>query len=83
MKSKIIALPVALSSILILGACGDDDVDVEDIEVNDPMQEDNGENDTETENEANDEEEKDEVEDVDQEMQDEGSINDSSDDAND
>ncbi|MEI4771657.1 hypothetical protein WAX74_18710 [Psychrobacillus sp. FJAT-51614] len=82
MKRKMIALPLALSSLLIIGACGDDDADVEDIEVNDPVLEDDGENDTGIENEANDEKEKIE-EDEDPEMQDEGSINDSTDDAND
>lgn len=58
MKRKIIALPLALSSLLILGACGDDDTDVDEIEVNDPLLEDDGENDAGIENEANDEEEK-------------------------
>ncbi|MCZ8535128.1 hypothetical protein [Psychrobacillus psychrodurans] len=58
MKRKMIALPLALSSLLILGACGDDDTDVDEIEVNDPLLEDDGENDAGIENEANDEEEK-------------------------
>ncbi|SEN72206.1 hypothetical protein SAMN04487786_0154 [Paenisporosarcina quisquiliarum] len=58
MKRKMIALPLAISSLLILGACGDDDADVDDIEVNDPLLEDDGENDAGIENEANDEEEK-------------------------
>lgn len=85
MKRKLIALPLALSSLLILGACGDDDADVEDIEVNDPVIEDDGENDAGVEDEANNEDEKmKEVEEnEDEEMQDEGSINDSTDDAND
>lgn len=86
MKRKMIALPLALSSLLILGACGDDeDTEIQDIEVNDPMLEDDGENDTGIENEANNEEEK--IEDVEEseepETQDEGSVNDSVDDAND
>lgn len=86
MKRKMIALPLALSSLLILGACGDDeDMEIQDIEVNDPMLEDDGENDTGIENEANNEEEK--IEDVEEneepETQDEGSVNDSVDDAND
>ena len=85
MKRKMIALPLALSSLLILGACGDDDADVEEIEVNDSQLEDDGENDTGVEKEANDENA--EVEEVEEneeeEMQDEGSINDSVDDAND
>ncbi|WP_419958875.1 hypothetical protein [Psychrobacillus sp. BM2] len=85
MKRKMVALPLALSSLLILGACGDDDTDVDEIEVNDPLLEDDGENDTGIENEANDEEEKiEEVEEnEDAETQEEGSINDSTDDAND
>lgn len=45
MKRKIIALPLALSAAFLLGACGDNDDDVEDIEVNDPLLEDDGEND--------------------------------------
>lgn len=86
MKRKMIALPLALSSLLILGACGDDeDTEIQDIEVNDPILEDDGENDTGIENEANNEEEK--IEDVEEyeepETQDEGSVNDSVDDAND
>lgn len=81
MKRKMIALPLALSSFLILGACGDEDTDVEDIEVNDPVKE----NDAGVENDTNDEDtEKDEVEEnEEEEKQDEGSINDSVDDAND
>lgn len=86
MKRKMIALPLALSSLLILGACGDDeDTEIQDIEVNDPILEDDGENDTGIENEANNEEEK--IEDVEEneepETQDEGSVDDSVDDAND
>lgn len=86
MKRKMIALPLALSSLLLLGACGDDeDTEIQDIEVNDPILEDDGENDTGIENEANNEEEK--IEDVEEneepETQDEGSVNDSVDDAND
>lgn len=75
MKRKTIALPLAISSILLLGACGEDDTDVDNIEVNDPLLEDDGENDTGIENEANDEEEKieEEVEEnEDAETQDEG-----------
>lgn len=45
MKRKIIALPLALSTALLLGACGDNDDDLDDIEVNDPLLEDDGEND--------------------------------------
>ncbi|WP_281251497.1 hypothetical protein [Paenisporosarcina indica] len=41
MKNKYLSLPLA--AILLLGACGDDDAD--DIEVNDPLLEDDGEND--------------------------------------
>lgn len=73
MKRKMIALPLALSSLLILGACGDEDTDVEDIEVNDPVLEDDGENDAGIENEANDE---------DEEMQEDDTTEDSSDDTN-
>jgi len=85
MKRKMIALPLALTSILILGACGDESNDVEDIEVNDPILEDDGQNDTGIEDEANNEEEKiEEVEEnEEEEQQDEGSVNDSVDDAND
>lgn len=57
MKRKMIALPLAISSILLLGACGEDDTDVDNIEVNDPIMEDDGENDTGIENEANNEDE--------------------------
>lgn len=73
MKRKMVALPLALSSLLILGACGDEDTDVDDIEVNDPMIEDDGENDAGIENEANDE---------DEEMQEDDATDDSSDDTN-
>ncbi|MCK1998685.1 hypothetical protein MPH47_15890 [Psychrobacillus psychrodurans] len=73
MKRKMIALPLALSSLLILGACGDDDTDVDEIEVNDPLIEDDGENDAGIENEANDEEEK---------IQNDDTTDDSSDDSN-
>ncbi|MCZ8539693.1 hypothetical protein [Psychrobacillus psychrodurans] len=73
MKRKMIALPLAISSLLILGACGDDDADVDDIEVNDPLLEDDGENDAGIENEANDEEEK---------IQDDDTTDDSSDNSN-
>ncbi|QUG42031.1 hypothetical protein KD050_01660 [Psychrobacillus sp. INOP01] len=73
MKRKMVALPLALSSLLILGACGDEDTDVDDIEVNDPMIEDDGENDAGIENEANDE---------DEEMQEDDATDDSSDDSN-
>ena len=73
MKRKMIALPLALSSLLILGACGDDDTDVDEIEVNDPLIEDDGENDAGIENEANDEEEK---------LQNDDTTDDSSDDSN-
>ncbi|MEK3981304.1 hypothetical protein MKY37_20035 [Psychrobacillus sp. FSL K6-2836] len=73
MKRKMVALPLALSSLLILGACGDEDTDVDDIEVNDPMIEDDGENDAGIENEANDE---------DEEMQEDDTTDDSSDDSN-
>lgn len=45
MKKRIFALPIVLSSALLLGACGDDD-DTTDIEVEDPMLEDDGQNDT-------------------------------------
>lgn len=45
MKRKIIALPLALSAALLLGACGDNDDDLDDIEVNDPLLEDDGQND--------------------------------------
>lgn len=57
MKRKMIALPLAISSILLLGACGEDDTDVDNIEVNDPIMEDDGENDSGIENEANNEDE--------------------------
>lgn len=73
MKRKMIALPLAISSLLILGACGDDDTDVDEIEVNDPLIEDDGENDAGIENEANDEEEK---------IQNDDTTDDSSDDSN-
>lgn len=73
MKRKMVALPLALSSLLILGACGDEDTDVDDIEVNDPMIEDDGENDAGIENEANDE---------DEEIQEDDATDDSSDDSN-
>lgn len=73
MKRKMIALPLAISSLLILGACGDDDTDVDEIEVNDPLLEDDGENDAGIENEANDEEEK---------IQDDDTTDDSSDNSN-
>ncbi|MDF2066387.1 hypothetical protein [Bacillus sp. Cr_A10] len=46
MKKRTIALPLALSSIFLLGACGEDDKDVEEIEVNDPLLEDDGQNDS-------------------------------------
>lgn len=72
MKRKMLALPLALSSLLILGACSDDDTDVDEIEVNDPLIEDDGENDTGVENEANDE---------DAEMQEDDATDDSSDDS--
>ena len=45
MKRKMIALPFALTTALLLGACGDSDDDLDDVEVNDPLLEDNGEND--------------------------------------
>ncbi|ALC85016.1 hypothetical protein AM499_03670 [Bacillus sp. FJAT-22090] len=45
MKKRTIALPLALSSIFLLGACGEDK-DVEEIEVNDPLLEDDGQNDS-------------------------------------
>lgn len=83
MKRRMIALPFALSSLLMLGACGDDDTDVEEIEINDPVIEDDGENDADVENEVNDEDVEVIEENEDAEMQEEGSINDSTDDAND
>lgn len=91
MKRKMIALPLALSSLFILGACGDDDTDVDEIEVNEPVIEEDGENDAGVENEVevNEENEANEenVEEVEEneepEMQEEGSINDSTEDAND
>ncbi|MEI4771368.1 hypothetical protein WAX74_17215 [Psychrobacillus sp. FJAT-51614] len=45
MKRRMIALPLALSSFFLLGACGEDDKDIEEIEVNDPLLEDDGQND--------------------------------------
>lgn len=45
MNRKILALPLALSATLLLGACGDKDDDLDDVEVNDPLLEDDGEND--------------------------------------
>ncbi|TQR13763.1 hypothetical protein [Psychrobacillus soli] len=45
MKRKLIALPFALSTALLLGACSDSDDDLDDIEVNDPLLEDDGQND--------------------------------------
>ena len=42
MKRTYLALPLA--AVLLLGACGEEN-DVDDIEVNDPMLEDDGEND--------------------------------------
>jgi len=42
MKTKYLALPLAAA--LLLGACGDEN-DADDIEVNDPLLEDDGEND--------------------------------------
>lgn len=83
MQRKMIALPLALSTLLILGACGDEDTDVEEIEINDPVIEDDGENDAGVENEVNDENVEEIEENEDAEMQEEGSINDSTDDAND
>lgn len=74
MKRKMIALPLAISSILLLGACGEDDTDVDNIEVNDPIMEDDGENDTGIENEANNE---------DEEMEEEDSTEDNSTDSSD
>lgn len=46
MKKRIFALPIVLSSALLLGACGDGDDDINDIEVEDPTFEDDGQNDT-------------------------------------
>lgn len=47
MKKRIFALPIVLSSALLLGACGDDDdADINDIEVEDPTLEDDGQNDS-------------------------------------
>lgn len=44
MKNKYFALPLA--ALLLLGACGDDDTEEnDDIEVEDPLLEDDGEND--------------------------------------
>ena len=45
MKRKSIALPFAFTTALLLGACGDSDDDLDDVEVNDPLLEDDGEND--------------------------------------
>jgi len=44
MKKKYLTLPLA--AVLLLGACGEDDAeDMDDIEVEDPLLEDDGEND--------------------------------------
>lgn len=77
MKRKTIALPLAISSILLLGACGEDDTDVDNIEVNDPIMEDDGENDTGIENDANNEDEE-----MEEDDSTEDNSNDSSDDSN-
>ena len=77
MKRKMIALPLAISSILLLGACGEDDTDVDNIEVNDPIMEDDGENDTGIENDANKEDEE-----MEEDDSTEDNSNDSSDDSN-
>lgn len=77
MKRRMIALPLAISSILLLGACGEDDTDVDNIEVNDPILEDDGENDTGIENEANNEDEE-----MEEDDSTEDNSNDSSDDSN-
>jgi len=77
MKRKMIALPLAISSILLLGACGEDDTDVDNIEVNDPILEDDGENDTGIDNEANNEDEE-----MEEDDSTEDNSNDSSDDSN-
>ena len=77
MKRKMIALPLAISSILLLGACGEDDTDVDNIEVNDQILEDDGENDTGIDNEANNEDEE-----MEEDDSTEDNSNDSSDDSN-
>ncbi|GGA30514.1 MULTISPECIES: hypothetical protein [Psychrobacillus] len=56
MKKRMIALPFALSTALLLGACGDNDDDLDDVEVNDPMLEDDGENDIGVPDDENEEE---------------------------
>ena len=54
MKKKMFALPIVLTSALMLGACGDDeDGDVNDIEVEDPMLEQEDPNDTGIDTEDN------------------------------
>lgn len=56
MKRKMIALPFALSTVLLLGACGDNDDDLDDAEVNDPLLEDDGQNDIGVPEEENEDE---------------------------
>lgn len=56
MKKRMIALPFVLSTALLLGACGDNDDDLDDVEVNDPMLEDDGENDIGVPEDENEEE---------------------------
>ena len=54
MKKKMFALPIVLTSALLLGACGDDeDGDVNDIEVEDPLLEQEDPNDTGIDSEDN------------------------------
>ncbi|SER79815.1 hypothetical protein [Psychrobacillus sp. OK032] len=56
MKRKMIALPFALSTALLLGACGDNEDELDDVEVNDPLLEDDGQNDIGVPEDENEEE---------------------------